>query len=33
MIKDDRLISEYCKNKKLKEFGIYDYMMNRYDDL
>ena len=33
MIKNDRLISEYCKNKKLKQFGIYDYMMNRYDDL
>lgn len=33
MIKDDRLISEYCKSKKLKQFGIYDYMMNRYNDL
>lgn len=33
MIKDDRLVSEYCKVKKLKQFGIYDYMMNRYDDL
>ena len=33
MIKDNRLVSEYCKNKKLKQFGIYDYMMNRYDDL
>lgn len=33
LIKDDRLVSEYCKNKKLKQFGIYDYMMNRYDDL
>lgn len=33
MIKDGRLVSEYCKNKKLKQFGIYDYMMNRYDDL
>lgn len=33
MIKDGRLISEYCKSKKLKQFGIYDYMMNRYNDL
>ena len=33
MIKDGRLVSEYCKVKKLKQFGIYDYMMNRYDDL
>lgn len=33
LIKDGRLVSEYCKNKKLKQFGIYDYMMNRYDDL
>lgn len=33
MIKDNRLISEYCKVKKLKQFGIYNYLMNRYDDL
>ena len=33
MIKDGKLVSEYCKVKKLKQFGIYDYMMNRYDDL
>ncbi len=24
MIKDDRLLPEYCKNKKLKEFRLYD---------